>query len=52
MVIRDGERKIRWMNITDYQNQRDDKTSRQIIFDGQELDTEAMWQARDRYLGI
>ena len=51
LVIRDGQQKIRWMNVTEYLDRRTDKQSRQIVFDGEILDTESMWQARDRYLG-
>jgi hypothetical protein len=40
---------IRWMNLTHYLKNRNDKHSRQIIFDGEKLDMEAVWKARDRF---
>lgn len=39
---------IRWMNVTHYLNNRTDKKSRQIIFQGEKLDMEAVWKVRDR----
>lgn len=50
LVIRDSEKAIRWMNVTRYLVSREDRTSRQIVFDGEEVTTEQMWQVRDRYL--
>ena len=50
LVIRDAEKKIRWMNVTEYLANRSDKTSRQIVFDGKELNTEEIWLVRDRLL--
>jgi hypothetical protein len=44
-----AEGTIRWMNLTSYLKQRKDKTSRQIIFDGEKLDFEAIWRVRDAY---
>ncbi len=38
---------IRWMNVTRYLKTRKDKESRQIIFDGEELDMQAVWKVRD-----
>lgn len=38
---------IRWMNVTRYLKARKDKKSRQIVFDGQKLDMEAVWRVRD-----
>jgi WD40 repeat protein/DNA-directed RNA polymerase subunit RPC12/RpoP len=40
---------IRWMNVTHHLKTRSDKTSRQIIFEGEKLDMDAMWRARDRF---
>ncbi|APZ96748.1 TIR domain-containing protein [Fuerstiella marisgermanici] len=50
LVIRDAEKKIRWMNVSQYLRDREDKKSRQIIFGGNQLDTEELWLARDRHL--
>ncbi len=44
-----GVQVIRWMNITRYLKARKDKRSRQIIFDGQKLDMEAIWRVRDEF---
>ncbi|MFM9948260.1 MAG: TIR domain-containing protein [Saprospiraceae bacterium] len=44
-----GEETIRWMNVTRYLKNRKDKQSRQIIFDGEKLDMEAVWKVRDRF---
>jgi len=51
LVIRDAERKIRWMNVTRYLNDRADKASRQIVFSGDEVTTEQLWRVRDIYAG-
>ena len=40
---------IRWMNVTRYLKNRKDKKSRQIIFDGEKLDMEAVWKVRDEF---
>jgi hypothetical protein len=51
-MVRDkgnAEGMIRWMNLTSYLKQRKDKTSRQIIFEGEKLDFEAIWRVRDGY---
>ncbi len=40
---------IRWMNVTRYLKNRKDKTSRQIVFNGEKLDMEAMWKVRDPF---
>jgi hypothetical protein len=40
---------IRWMNVTRYLKDRKDKESRQIVFDGQKLDMEAVWRLRDTF---
>ena len=52
LVIRDAERKIRWMNVTRYLNDRADKASRQIVFSGDEVTTEQLWRVRDIYAGL
>lgn len=40
---------IRWMNITRYLKKRVDKTSRQIVFNGEKLDAPAVWRVRDGF---
>lgn len=42
---------IRWMNLTRYLQEREDKTSRQIVFTGEALDAPAIWRARDAFFG-
>ena len=37
------------MNVTRYLKARQDQESRQIIFQGEKLDMEAVWKARDRF---
>ena len=49
-VIRDAEETIRWMNVTRYLKQRQDKQSRQIVFGGGRLDAPAVWRVRDAYV--
>jgi WD40 repeat protein len=44
-----GAPTIRWMNVTRYLNNRKDKKSRQIIFQGEKLDMEAVWKVRDQF---
>lgn len=46
-----GEQTIRWMNVTRYLKNRKgkDKTSRQIVFEGERLDMQAVWKLRDRF---
>jgi hypothetical protein len=44
-----SEEVIRWMNVTSYLKQREDKKSRQIIFDGKKLDATAMRKVRDQF---
>ena len=46
---RSGEETIRWMNVTRYLKNRKDKTSRQIVFEGEKLDMEAVWKVRDGF---
>jgi hypothetical protein len=46
---RSGEGTIRWMNVTGYLKERQDKTSRQIVFAGERLDMQAVWRLRDRF---
>jgi uncharacterized protein DUF4365 len=50
LVIRDSREQIRWMNVTDYLRAREDTDSRQIIFQGDRLDTAAIWKTRDQVL--
>lgn len=44
-----GQQVIRWMNVTRYLKARKNKKSRQIIFDGEKLDMEAVWKVRDEF---
>jgi hypothetical protein len=44
-----GEHVIRWMNITRYLKNRRDKTSRQVIFDGEPLTMESVWGLRSTF---
>jgi hypothetical protein len=44
-----GQEVIRWMNVTRYLKNRKDKKSRQVIFEGEKLDMEAVWKVRDAY---
>lgn len=46
---RSGEGTIRWMNVTRYLKAREEKTSRQIVFEGERLDMQAVWKLRDRF---
>ncbi len=41
---------IRWMNVSEYLRRRRNKKSRQIVFEGEQLDAPALWRLRDRYL--
>jgi hypothetical protein len=40
---------IRWMNVTRYLGNRKDRKSRQIVFDGEALNMQAVWRLRDRF---
>jgi GTPase SAR1 family protein len=40
---------IRWMNATHYLKNRENKKSRQIIFDGEALTMQALWKLRDSF---
>ena len=40
---------IRWMNVTNYLMNREDKESLKIIFDGEALTMEAVWRLRDAF---
>ena len=42
---RTGEEAIRWMNVTRYLRDRKDKASRQIVFEGERLDRQAVRKA-------
>ena len=44
-----GQQVIRWMNVTRYLKTRKDTKNRQIIFDGEKLDMEAVWKVRDAF---
>ncbi len=44
-----GREVIRWMNVTRYLKARKNQNSRQIIFDGEKLDMEAVWKVRDTF---
>ncbi|MDQ3776677.1 MAG: DUF4365 domain-containing protein [Pseudomonadota bacterium] len=44
-----GQEIIRWMNVTRYLKNRKDKKSRQVIFEGEKLDMEAVWKVRDAF---
>lgn len=46
---RTNQQTIRWMNVSRYLKNRDDKTSRQIVFDGEPLTMEAVWRLRDEF---
>lgn len=43
------EQFIRWMNVTAYLKARRNKTSKQIVFEGEKLDVNAIWSVRDRF---
>ena len=43
-----NEVSIRWMNITDYLKKRKNKHSKQIIFEGEQLDMSSVWSLRDQ----
>lgn len=49
LVIRDEEKVIRWMNVSQYLRTRADKASKQIVFNGTKLDAPALWYLRDDY---
>lgn len=44
-----GSQNIRWMNVTRYLKNRRDKSCRQIVFDGEKLDTMVVWRVRDGF---
>ena len=44
-----GAQTIRWMNVSSYLKKRKDKGSRQIVFEGEKLDMEAVWKVRDQF---
>ena len=46
---RSGEATIRWMNVTRYLKEREDKAGRQIVFEGEKLDAPAVWRVRDGF---
>jgi GTPase SAR1 family protein/Ran GTPase-activating protein (RanGAP) involved in mRNA processing and transport len=47
LVIANSNWLVRWMNVTRYLNARRDKTSRQIVFDGEVLDKQAILGLRE-----
>jgi len=49
---RTREETIRWMNVTQYLRNRNDKDSRQIVFSGEKLDAPAVWRLRDSFFNI
>ena len=49
---RTGEEAIRWMNVTRYLKDRKDKKSRQIIFQGEDLNMQAVWKLRDEFFRV
>ena len=46
---RSGGETIRWMNVTRYLKNPENKKSRQIVFEGEELDMRAVWRVRDEF---
>jgi GTPase SAR1 family protein len=50
LVIRDSDEVIRWMNVSRYLRQRGNRAARQIVFEGEKLDFQAVWRLRDMYL--
>lgn len=44
-----NEQTIRWMNVTRSLKKRKNKKSRQIIFEGEALNMEAVWKLRDEF---
>ncbi len=44
-----GSQTIRWMNISSYLKNRKDRKSKQIVFEGEKLDMEAVWKVRDQF---
>ena len=49
LLAASGDGTIRWMNVTRYLKSRKNKKSRQIVFDGEELNMQAVWRVRDRF---
>lgn len=47
-----GEETIRWMNVTRYLKERQDKRSRQIVFTGEKLDRNAVWRVWDGFFPL
>jgi len=50
LVIADSRWLVRWMNVTRYLNQRPDKTSRQIVFNGELLTPQTVLRLRKQCL--
>lgn len=49
LVIRTSEGGIRWMNVTEYLNKQG-KTVKQIVFDGEPFTAASLWRMRDKVL--
>ncbi|HMV84894.1 MAG TPA: TIR domain-containing protein [Blastocatellia bacterium] len=49
LVIRTSDGQIRWMNVTEYLNKQG-KTVKQIVFDGEPFTAASLWRMRDRVL--
>jgi hypothetical protein len=48
-VICDEQETIRWMNVTCYLQMRNDKTSRQFVFEDEKRDVTVVWWVRDEF---
>jgi DNA-directed RNA polymerase subunit RPC12/RpoP len=51
LVIRNSDGLIRWMNVTEYLQQRQDKTSKQIIFEGEPFTAQSLLSLRNKLFG-
>ncbi len=51
LVVRTSDEEVRWMNVTPYLEGRPDKESRQIVFEGERLDVQAVRRVRDEVVG-
>ncbi len=50
LVIRTSDDVIRWMNVTEYLQQRVEKKSKQIIFDGEFFTADSLVKLRGKYI--
>lgn len=50
LVIRTSDGQIRWMNVTEYLKKQD-KSVKQVAFDGEPFTAASLWRMRDRVLG-